>query len=140
MKFCARHWESLRAAVDASGMGALVAESGDQAVSNLTRELQDGPTIDTFDPLMTAHNAIMSGAMAIIKDRYQQNPLMLMADDTEYPEWACPVCALNWCHVEHDRICTMEGCTYPTGHTYDEEAIEQGVAAARRTWGELNAL
>ena len=139
MKFCTEHWQALRGAVEASGLGSMVADSGERAAKNFVREATEGPSIDTFDPLMTAHNAILTGAMGIISDRYQQNPLMLMAgEDAPGVTWpTCPICALNWCHAEHDRICVMEGCSYPKGYTYDTEAVEQGIAAAQRLWDEI---
>jgi hypothetical protein len=140
MKFCEPHWQSLREAVEATGLGALVAESGQQAARNLASEATEGPTFDNFDPLMTAHNAILSGAMSLIKERYNQNALMVMADDEEHPEWACPICALNWCHAEHDRLCVQDGCNYPKGYTYDEEAIGEGIASARRQWDHITGV
>lgn len=127
MKFCSEHWQQLREAVDASGLSALIAEDGATAVKALASELEDGPTIDNFDPLMAAHNMIWSRAMTEIAEKYQQNPLMLMADDVEHPEWACPICALNWCHAEHNRLCTKENCDYPRDFDWAAEMI--GVAA-----------
>lgn len=120
MKFCPEHWQRLRSDITNVGLDSLVADSGEKAASNLMSEATEGTTIDNFDPLMWAHNFIWSGAMQSISEQYQQNPLMLMADAAEHPEWACPVCALNWCHAEHDRLCTQEGCNYPKGYDWAE--------------------
>ena len=53
MKFCAEHWAALQAAVDATGLSSLIAESGQRAAENLTSELEHGSTVDNFDPLMS---------------------------------------------------------------------------------------
>lgn len=138
MKFCPDHWERLRAAIESRGLMALVADSGEQAASNLARELTDGPTIDSFDPLMGAHNMIVSNAMNEIKTTYQQNPLMVFADETEHPEWACPICALNWCHAEHNRLCTQEGCNYPKEYDWSS-AIDTCADAMVKEWRRFGA-
>jgi hypothetical protein len=85
--------------------------------------MAEGSTIDNFDPLMGAHNAIVAQAMNLIKERYTQNPLMVMADDTEHPEWACPICALNWCHEEHARLCTQADCGWPPTFDWTDEMV-----------------
>lgn len=85
MKFCTDHWAALRAAIDSRGLAALVAESGDQAARNLLGEVADGRTIDNFDPLMAAHNAIMSNALSAAGG---QAIRMLTAD-------VCPICFCN---------------------------------------------
>ena len=121
MKFCSGHWSALRNEIDRIGLTALVPEGGEAAARAMMSEMRDGATVDNFDPLMKAHNLIWGRAITEIKERYQQNPLMLMADDVEHPEWACPICALNWCHAEHDRLCVQEGCTYPKDYDWTEE-------------------
>jgi hypothetical protein len=92
MKFCPAHWETLRAAIKDRGLSALVAESGQQAVSNFASEIDHGPTVDNFDPLMGAH-------WAIIGNLSTNNPAILFADD-------CPLCYANRAH--------FEGCSDPT--------------------------
>ena len=138
MKFCPEHWAALRAAIDSRGLTSLVAEGGETAIKNLASELDHGTTIDNFDPLMWAHNFIAANAMDSIKSTYQQNPLMLMADDAEHPEWACPICALNWCHAEHDRLCTQEGCNFPKGYDWSE-AIDTAADQALAEWKRLGS-
>lgn len=122
MKFCTDHWAKLRVAIDDVGLTALIPEGGEAAMKAMLSE-SSGSTIDNFDPLMRAHNMIFSRAMEEIKTKYAQNPLMLMADAAEHPEWACPICALNWCHAEHDRLCEQGGCTYPKDYDWTEEMM-----------------
>lgn len=136
MKFCSDHWEQLRVAIRSRGLDALVAESGAQAARNLTSEASEGATIDNFDPLMGAHNYIMGNAMDTISDVYRQNSLMLFADENEHPEWACPICALNWCHAEHDRLCTQEGCNYPKAYDWSE-SIDKAADVMLAEWKKL---
>ncbi len=136
MKFCPEHWQQLRETIEASGLTALIAEDGTAAVKNLASELKDGATIDNFDPLMAAHNMIWSRAMTEIAEKYQQNPLMLMADEADHPGWACPICALNWCHAEHDRLCKQENCDYPPNYDWAPEMMSV-VGAVQERWKEM---
>lgn len=82
MKMCMDHWERLREAIKARGLYALVADSGEKAASNLASELEHGQTIDNFDPLMSAHNAILGNAL-------DAGGLAILQGDT------CPLCYLN---------------------------------------------
>lgn len=136
MKFCQPHWDALRSAIDARGLSALVAEGGEAAARNLAGEVTDGPSIDNYDPLMSAHFAIWNNAMSLSKDRYQANPLAMMAADPEHPEWECPICFLNWLHAEHDAHCTQEGCNYPKGETY-EWMIDRAADEQVEAWREM---
>jgi hypothetical protein len=137
MRFCGNHWQQLQDAIAERGLSSLVADSGEQAVRNMASEIKEGSTIDNFDPLMGAHNFIWSGAMSIASTRYNANPLMMMAEDPEHPEWQCPICFLNWLHAEHDKVCTKEGCDYPKGFTYDEEAISLAADQMLMEWRKL---
>jgi hypothetical protein len=94
MKMCSPHWEMLRAAIKDRGLSALVADSGQQAVSNMESEMRDGPTIDNFDPLMGAHWAIVSNLSV-------NHPSILFVDD-------CPLCYANRGHAQG---CNDPGCT-----------------------------
>lgn len=85
MKFCQPHWEKLRAAIDERGLTHLVAHGGEQAARNLVAETRDGPSIQTFDPLMAAHNAIWFHAM--------QTPVgMALMFANEDGSQRCPIC------------------------------------------------
>ena len=67
-------------------MTALVAESGEQAAKNLLSEME-GRTIDNFDPLMAAHNAIMTNAIATAG----LEVMMANEDGSD----RCPLCWMN---------------------------------------------
>lgn len=115
MKFCQPHWDSLRTAIKDRGLYALVADSGHQAVSNMVSELNDGPTIDNFDPLMSAHWAIVNNLADI-------EPRVLFMDD-------CPLCFANRAHAE--------GCVVPDcagGTTYFDEWINKAADAQIDAW------
>ena len=139
MKFCAEHWAQLREAIDAEGLMTLVAETGEQAARNLASEIDGGTSIDNFDPLMWAHNAILAYAMEAAKRQYNQSPLIFMVEDPERPQLACPVCALNYCHEQHDEVCTQASCSYPKGFRYDtgdapENIIKEAARRAKDEW------
>lgn len=57
MQFCQKHWDDLRAAIDARGLTKFVASSGEE----LAQKMSAGG----FDPLMGAHNAICWNALNI---------------------------------------------------------------------------
>lgn len=137
MRFCAPHWEQLRQAIKDRGLDSLVADSGEKAARNLVSEGAEGATVDNFDPLMGAHNAIVSRAMTEIRDKYSQNPMMLFADPDEHPEWACPICALAWCHDEHDRLCTQDDCNYPKQFDWAAEMCDGAADHMLEQWRSL---
>lgn len=137
MKFCADHWSQLQAAIKSRGLDALVAESGEQAARNLQSEAAEGTTIDNFDPLMGAHNAIVTRAMNEIGKKYTQNPMMVFADEAEHPEWACPICALNWCHDEHNRLCKQENCDWPKEFDWAAEMCNGSADLMLKQWQDL---
>lgn len=59
MRFCQSHWNQLRSAINAAGMGHLGAKDGHEAVERFKQEADGTATDDTFDPLMAAHNEIL---------------------------------------------------------------------------------
>ncbi len=64
MKFCQPHWDELKAAVIAHGVGDLISSDGAEAVSRMTDELKGkAPTLERYDPLLTAHGMITNRAM-----------------------------------------------------------------------------
>jgi hypothetical protein len=99
MRFCQPHWAELRAAIAERSLGHLVAEGGEQAVRNLAAELTEGPRIQTFDPLMAAHNAIWMNAM-------ERVGLDLMMPD-EAGEQRCPICFVNAEAPKHGQAATF---------------------------------
>jgi hypothetical protein len=87
MKFCMPHWEALRTAVNARGLGDLVARSGEELGAKLEKELAGDNTLASFDPLMAAHNMILSNAL-------NAGGLEVMAPNDDGTE-RCPVCYLS---------------------------------------------
>lgn len=88
MRMCANHWAKLRAAIDNRGLSALVAETGEQAARNLISEVQDGRSIDNFDPLMNAYMAIITNCLSKLGPG-----IMLFAKPGDGDN--CPLCAMN---------------------------------------------
>ena len=79
MKFCETHWAELRRAIDERGLSHLVAKDGHAAAERLVSELDGTANDRTYDPLMDAHNMILTRAL-------EQGGLYLLGGDF------CPVC------------------------------------------------
>ncbi len=109
MRFCQPHWEQLRTAIAERGLDHLVAKGGAQAARNLASELRDGPAIQSFDPLMVAHNAILMHAMDAVG-------LAALAPNDDGTD-RCPQCFLN---AEHERQCSGPPCTLPLKNAFDD--------------------
>lgn len=104
MRICQKHWDALREAVRTRGMWPLVSQDGRAAAERMVEEVQGTATEATYDPLMAAHNMIVTavidaGAMYVMTGDY------------------CPVCeAVKHCptgqpdgyrdkeHIEDDWI------------------------------------
>lgn len=108
MKFCGTHWGALRAAIDNRGLSSLIPESGDEAVGKLVNQVEDGPRIDNFDPLMGAHNAIVANVMGLIGIA----ALFPNDDGSE----RCPLCYLN---ADHEKYCAYSQCGLARVNGYD---------------------
>jgi hypothetical protein len=89
MKFCEAHWAALRKAIDDRGLTPLVAPDGVEATRRVVENLKHGDTPQNFDPLMGAHNAIVSNAMGIAG-------LAIMQSNADGSP-RCPICFLNQC-------------------------------------------
>lgn len=127
MKFCQNHWDKLRAAIEAQGLDSMVPKSGEEACNRMVKQLQGNEVLNNYDPLMAAHNAILSNAMDTL--RYiGGNPFFMMAEHRDHPEWECPICYLNWLSEEHDRTCIEPDCKKPRGLKFDDwvEKAAQG--------------
>lgn len=99
MKFCQPHWDALRTAIESRGLGHLIAANGRDAAARLVAELKGNAEVDDFDPLMSAHNMIVSHAAI-------GGPYIMFGD-------YCPVC--EFCkHVEPPP----EGHRYATNEAY----------------------
>lgn len=92
MKFCQDHWDRLRAAITDRGLDDLIAKGGVRAARNLKSEIEAGPSMANFDPLMGAHNAILNNAL----DNMPPGAAMAMlTSPDDAPEQSCPLCVLN---------------------------------------------
>ena len=124
MKLCSDHWTKLRAAIDARGLGSLVAEDGDTARRALVLEMTAGPSIDSFEPLIGA-------AIAIYHNAVQALGPVVMVDEPDGSE-RCPLCFLV---KAHDEYCIGEGCMVPAG--YFESWIDHAADAQVEAWKAL---
>jgi hypothetical protein len=131
MRMCADHWGMLRAAVDATGLGTLVSEDGEEAMKKMVTGMQEGPTIDNFDPLVQAHNALLSNVMKLCMENGGQNSvaeLMGLSPPGEWCQW-CPLCYIN---EQHEQACEDPDCTFTFDDWCTRAAQEQLTA-----WKEL---
>lgn len=116
MKFCQTHWDKLRAAIDAEGIGDLVAPDEPTAVAQLVSQVeQEEVTLTNFDPLMSAH-------WAIIERISKHAPQVILQP-------GCPLC---WVQDMHEENCQEPGCPI-TRETF-EEWIPSVAAHMRETW------
>lgn len=78
MRFCDTHWNALRAAIDARGLGQFVSKDGAEALRRFAEdaELQ---TKDTFDPLIAAHTMIVRNGLRLLTELPNQNDCLLCA-------------------------------------------------------------
>lgn len=117
MRFCQPHWDALRAAIETRGLSALVPDSGEQAMSNIARELGSGEqTLDTFDPLMNAHWAIVDRLGVIF------GALNVIMQD------GCPICAGN---AAHDAACDQPETCRPN---YYDAWIDRAADEQVKVW------
>jgi hypothetical protein len=133
MKMCQPHWDALRAAIEERGLMGFVANSGQAAINKVVDDLEGAPEKQTFEPLMAANMAIWNNTMSACA-QYNANPLAMMSADPDHPERECPICFLNWLHVEHIQNCTNENCTYPKEFTFNwmiERASDDQLERAR---------
>lgn len=141
MKWCQDHWDRLREAIEARGLGHLVAPDGQTAAAQLADELERGD----YDPLMDAFWATNSNAARTI-ERAGGSPLYLSGGeppDDPTPEdavdlpggegrtWSrCPLCYLG---LAHELTCGA-GCALPRVDGYAwmiDRAADDAVARAR---------
>lgn len=138
MQFCQGHWDRLREAIEARGLGDLISKDGERAVKQIAIEADAGEqTMSSYDPLTAAHWAILGNASATI-DRVAgaSTVVYLMTDGPEDPcelpgadgrTWPrCPLCYLG---LAHELTCKDEGCKLPKIDGYawmiDRAADEQ---------------
>lgn len=86
MKMCMPHWERLRTAIQERGIWHLVSRNGEEAKQRLEKSLESGK-IESFDPLISAHNMIVSNAV-------RSGGMYLMGEKPDGSEY-CPLCELD---------------------------------------------
>lgn len=117
MKMCQTHWVRLREAVEARGLAHLIASNGREAMLRTVAELKGDDDVSDFDPLMTAHNMILSHAM----DGFG---LVLLTGDY------CPVCELLKVYPP-----IPEGHRYASNESYMIDGPADAVLAMARAAG-----
>lgn len=124
MKFCQPHWDELRAALDERGLSHLIAKDGKQAVKNLAAELTEGRSVENYDPLMAAHNAILNNVMGVVG-------IEVMYPNEDGSD-RCPLCFLT---TEHKAGCKDPTCEIDSYDDWIDRAADDqlsywsGVAA-----------
>lgn len=95
MKFCQSHWDTLKAELAARGLDKYVSKSGEEAA----QALADGRP----DPLMSAHNAIVSNVLDVV------GPELMLANEDGSER--CPLCYLVKVAREVECGCGDPACT-----------------------------
>lgn len=88
MRFCQPHWDALRTAIEKRGMGSFIARSGEEAMAHTVREIDGETTVIDFEPLMSAHWALVNLAGSIM------GPLHCMVSNDDGSH-RCPVCEIQ---------------------------------------------
>jgi hypothetical protein len=121
MRMCQEHWTKLKTAISERGLDGLVAKTGEQAAAQAMSSLKDGTTKTNFDPLMAAHNMILSRAL-------DTAGLELMAQNDDGSD-RCPLCFLN---AAHEAGCKEPDCTWTYDLTWIPGPADAALAEARR--------
>jgi hypothetical protein len=108
MKFCQPHWDDLKAKIEAAGLGTFVAKSGEKVVDKMLG--------GDFEPLMGAHNAILSNAMSAAG----LNVMMQNEDGSD----RCPLCYL----IDNCPCGRGDGCPF---RAWPQRAVDEQLAFAR---------
>jgi hypothetical protein len=136
MNISKEHWDKLRVAIQNKGIGGLVSESGPEAIQKLAREAKDGPSVDSFDPLMAAYLSIGQNGMRFIGE-VGGNPTASMLPDAQ-PHEKCVICHLNWLADDHERRCEQPNCPKPPGEAaHWEWMIERAASDQVDAWNAL---
>lgn len=115
MKMCQSHWEEIKAKLTEFGLYHLVPEGGEAAVKKMASMIQEGPNKDNFDPLMMAHNAIVSKCLEVA------GPQVLLND-------GCPLChIIDNCGCTLGEDCHFKHWTDGATHAVKRLALELGV-------------
>lgn len=153
MRFCEDHWKRLREAIEARGLGDLIASSGATVAQQVAQELEQGeasPT--TYEPLMAAHMAILSNAIQTLGAVQPASVQYLMQDGETVPEdlvdreryptaaegatWPrCPLCYLG---LAHELTCSDDRCQLPKVDGY-AWMIERAADDQKEAWEKIKA-
>lgn len=118
MKFCQAHWDDLKTKIEAAGLGRFVAKSGEAVMNKLVDDLQGaGDAAANFEPLMGAHNAILSNALNVAG-------LAVMVQNDDGSD-RCPICFL----IDNCPCGRGEECPF---RTWPQRAVDDQVAEAKR--------
>lgn len=137
----------LREAIDARGLTTLVAPDGATAAAQMADQLERGEATPTnYDPLMTAHWAIVTNAFEAIKEADGPVLYLMAADNVpedpvegygpEYDGRTWPRCPLCYLNLAHEVSCAHDGCVLDRVRGYDhwiERAADEQVEA----WKEI---
>ena len=123
MKFCQQHWDKLKAAIEARGLSSLVAVDGVDAHKRITSELKgEGSEKTTFEPLMGAHNAILSNVLS--------SPVGIsVMYDNEDGTARCPLCFIT---SEHKANCAVVDCKDDDFEDWIDIAADEQLARAKK--------
>lgn len=130
MKMCQDHMDRLLAAVGDTQERAMAVLLADMQ----ERQVAGEPVVGILDPLTAAYAVVLDTVANTIQCAYAQDPLTFMADSVDHPEWACPVCALNWCHAEHVRLCEQKVCDHPQDVDWTATVIDHAAVIAIEAW------
>ena len=150
MRFCQRHWDMMRAAVEARGMSSLVAQGGQAAIENIKDELERGSTTDNFDPLMAMHWNIATNLMEKLgqsalyllggpdtpEDPIDVDQLKSAALKNKYRGKTWPRCPICYANIAHEFSCTDKRCTLAIVDGYDA-CIEWSADAMRQEFDKM---
>lgn len=98
MRMCPQHWQSIIDELGTAGLAALIPGTVEERHTRLLGRMTEGITVDTFDPLMGAHEQLVRHMLSI----YGQTILHAAGA-------GCPLCLL---HAEHVLACSDPTCTW----------------------------
>ena len=134
MRFCQPHWDKLRDAIKARGIWSFVATSGEQAVAQLSSEIeQHKHTAANYDPLMGAHWAIVNNAMGSTPAG-----LALLSPNKDGTD-RCPLCYINGERHRHAQV-DPENWSRADDQAFYDEWIDRAADDARAKCVSLGLL
>lgn len=114
MKFCDRHWDTLREGIKGVRLDHLVMNDRETAALQLKNTVDTGGyTRANFDPLMAAHWMIVNNIARLVHGA-GGNLLVLMTPDP--PCGGCPLCYINDIHY---RTCEERDCVLSREAAFD---------------------